>query len=38
MKALADNVRKFENQHGEIKNVDPAAGMPINFGGPTPMA
>ena len=38
MKALADNVSKFENQHGEIKDIDPAAGMPINFGGPTPLA
>tara|TARA_B100000767_G_scaffold192199_1_gene179382 strand:+ start:392 stop:724 length:333 start_codon:yes stop_codon:yes gene_type:complete len=38
MKALADNISKFENQHGEIKDIDPAAGMPINFGGPTPLA
>jgi len=38
MKALADNVTKFENQHGEIKDVDPNAGIPMNFGGPTPMA
>ena len=38
MKALADNVNKFENQHGSIKDVDSAAGAPINFGGPTPMA
>ena len=38
MKALVDNVNKFENQHGEIKDVDPAAGIPINFGGPTPLA
>ena len=38
MKALADNVTKFENQHGVIKDVDPAARIPINFGGPIPMA
>lgn len=38
MKALADNVNKFENQHGDIKDVDSAVGAPINFGGPTPMA
>tara|TARA_B100001250_G_scaffold12816_1_gene11153 strand:+ start:2162 stop:2476 length:315 start_codon:yes stop_codon:yes gene_type:complete len=38
MKALADNVNKFENQHGNIKDVDSAAGAPISFGGPTPMA
>ena len=23
MKALADNINKFESQHGEIKDVDP---------------
>ena len=38
MKALADNIRKFESQHGEIKDVDPVADIPINFGGPTPLA
>lgn len=38
MKALADNIIKFENQHGNIKDVDSTAGVPINFGGPTPMA
>tara|TARA_B100001113_G_scaffold345936_1_gene336169 strand:+ start:403 stop:717 length:315 start_codon:yes stop_codon:yes gene_type:complete len=38
MKALVDNLTKYENQHGEIKDVDPSAGVPINFGGPTPLA
>ena len=38
MKALADNVTKFESQHGEIKDVDPTGGIPMNFGGPTPLA
>ena len=38
MKALIDNVSKFESQYGEIKDVDPAAGIPMNFGGPTPLA
>jgi hypothetical protein len=38
MKALVDNISKFENQHGEISDVDPAQGIPMNFGGPTPMA
>ena len=38
MKALVDNLNKFENQHGEIKDVDPSSGIPMNFGGPTPMA
>jgi hypothetical protein len=34
MKALADNVVKFEAQHGKIKDVDPGV-IPLNFGGPT---
>ena len=38
MKALVDNVAKFEAQNGEIKDVDPVAGIPMNFGGPTPIA
>ena len=38
MKALSDNINKFENQHGDIKDVDPNGGVPINFGGPTPLA
>ena len=38
MKALVDNINKFENQHGEIKDIDPNAGIPMSFGGPTPMA
>ena len=35
MKALNDNISKFEAQHGEIKDVDPTDGIPMNFGGPT---
>lgn len=35
MNALRDNIAKFENQHGEIKDVDPFGGIPMNFGGPT---
>ena len=38
MKALVDNISKFENQHGEIKDIDPGSGITINFGGPTPLA
>ena len=38
MKALKDNISKFENQHGEIKDLDPSSGILINFGGPTPLA
>ena len=35
MKALSDNISKFEAQHDEIKDVDPTGGIPMNFGGPT---
>ena len=38
MKALHDNVSKFENQNGSIKDIDPNSGIPLNFGGPTPEA
>ena len=38
MKALVDNISKFETQHGEINDVDPVKGIPMNFGGPTPLA
>ena len=42
MKALQDNVVKFEQMHGPIKDIDPVAGaggaIPMNFGGPTGMA
>lgn len=40
MKALADNVSKFEQIHGEIKDLDsgPGGGIPMNFGGPTAQA
>ena len=38
MKALNENVLKFEDQHGEIKDLDPSKGVPINFGGPAAQA
>ena len=38
MKALVDNISKFEDQFGEIADVDPNKGIPMNFGGPTPLA
>lgn len=37
MKALADNVVKFEQMHGKIKDSDVNA-LPLNFGGPTAQA
>ena len=37
LKALEDNVEKFEKAHGPVKNIEPAGGpvVPMNFGGPT---
>ena len=35
MNALNDNISKFQAQHGEIKDVDPTGGIPMNFGGHT---
>jgi len=36
MRALNDNIMKFEQVHGNIKDTDP--GFPMNFGGPTAQA
>ena len=38
MKALVENIKKFENQHGNIKDIEPNGTVPMNFGGPTPLA
>tara|TARA_B100001287_G_scaffold266748_1_gene261039 strand:+ start:12569 stop:12883 length:315 start_codon:yes stop_codon:yes gene_type:complete len=38
IKAISDNVAKYESIHGQIKDVDNANSVPLNFGGPTPMA
>ncbi len=38
MKALKDNIHKFEEQHGDIKDVEISSSIPMNFGGPTPLA
>ena len=34
MKALMDNVNKYESQNGAIKDLDPGV-VSLNFGGPT---
>ena len=35
MKALIENVKRYESQHGTISEVSgPEANMPMNFGGP----
>jgi hypothetical protein len=36
-KALAENIQKFEQVHGKIKDLD-GGGLPMNFGGPTAQA
>src|SRR5437868_3701544 len=33
VKALNENVRRFEQIHGEINDVEPNPGFPMNFGG-----
>lgn len=39
MKALKDNIAKFEDAHGTIKDSDvPPGAIPLNFGGPTAQA
>lgn len=37
MKALAENIKKFEQIHGVIKDTEPMA-LPMQFGGPTAQA
>lgn len=39
MKALQDNIKKYESQHGEIEDTgNDMQGIPMNFGGPTAQA
>jgi hypothetical protein len=38
MRALIDNVKRYEAQQGTIKEVEQQANMPINFGGTTGQA
>ena len=37
LKALADNVKKYEQANGTIKDVEPVS-LPMQFGGPTAQA
>lgn len=37
MKALADNINKYEQMHGKIKDTELNA-LPLSFGGPTAQA
>ena len=38
MKALADNIGKFESVNGVIKDTEVQNAIPLNFGGPTAQA
>ena len=38
MKALKDNIQKYESVHGEIDEGKEMQGIPMNFGGPTAQA
>lgn len=38
MRALIDNVKKFEGMHGEIKDLEEGMSLPMNFGGPNAQA
>ena len=38
MKALQENIKKFENQHGSIAETEDFPGMSMNFGTPTAQA
>ncbi len=38
MKALKDNISKFEQAHGAIKDTEVTNALPLNFGGPTAQA
>ena len=39
MKALKDNIGKFEQTHGDIKDTEvPPGALPLTFGGPTAQA
>jgi len=37
LRALQENIGKFEAMHGQIKDMDPGS-MPFNMGGPTAQA
>ncbi|ATL45797.1 hypothetical protein COR50_00715 [Chitinophaga caeni] len=37
MKALSDNIKKYEATHGVIQDQEPVS-LPMNFGGPTAQA
>lgn len=38
LRALGENIAKYEAVHGEIQDIDGMSGMPMQFGGPTAQA
>jgi hypothetical protein len=38
MRALMDNIKKYEGMHGDIKDIDEGITIPMNFGGPNAQA
>lgn len=38
LKAMSDNIAKFESAHGTIEETEPPNTIPLNFGGPTAQA
>lgn len=38
MRALQENIQKFEGMHGTVADVDSGFNMPMNFGGPAGQA
>lgn len=38
LRALQENLEKFESAHGQIEDEGSYEGIPMNFGGPTPEA
>lgn len=38
LKALQDNIEKFESRNGKIKDISGGGSVPMNFGGPTAQA
>lgn len=38
MKAIVENIQKFEDTNGNIQDLDESVELPFNFGGPTAQA
>ena len=38
LRAMTDNIKKYESLHGKIEESETPHGIPMNFGGPTAQA